>query len=231
MLHHVSDRKSFQSLEPYSISNNSFLRLLDSIQSQNIQTLTFFDLLKHKPSRKSIIITFDDCSRELLTFAIPELTKRNMKAVFYIPTDYVGLYNQWDVEEGKEKVDLFTEDDIINLSLNPNFEIGSHSVSHRKLSKLSTVEVLKELKDSKDFLERLIQKKVISFAYPFGELPKNNDQFLQKTGYFFGCGIYVKNPGKYALRRFIYHNEDSKVSTWLKLSCLYKVMRMIRDKF
>ncbi len=230
MLHHVSDQSCFHTLEPYAIGNQSFVKLLDYIQFNNYRTLTFRDLINNKSIKKSVVITFDDCSRELLNFAIPELMKRNMKAVFFIPTNFIDACNQWDVQEGRDKVDLFTKQDIIDVSLNPNFEIGSHSKSHTKLSQLAQDEVLKELKESKALLERLINKEIISFAHPFGDLPAKNTYLLEKAGYYFGCGIYVKKSNNYSLRRFIYHNGDNKFTLFLKLSRSYQLYRFFRDK-
>ncbi len=231
MLHHVSDLRAFKSLEPYSITNKKFLALLDFIESNNFKTLTFFDLNQRTTEKKVIILTFDDCSKELLSFAIPELIKRNMKAVFFIPTDFIGSYNKWDVEEGKGKVDFFTYDDVVNLSCNSNFEIGSHSQSHRKLNQLPNEAILLELKESKLYLEQLIKKNVISFAHPFGEFPLENDNLLEQAGYNYGCGIYVKNSSNFALRRFIYHNGDNILTLKIKCSFFYRFYRLIRDKF
>lgn len=49
---------------------------------------------------KNIIITFDDCPGPCGDFTIPELQKRNMKAVFYIPTAHIGGYYKWNVIDG-----------------------------------------------------------------------------------------------------------------------------------
>ena len=48
------------------------------------------------------------------------------------------------------------------------FEIGSHGVSHKLLSRLNKLEQKKELLNSKLFLEDLLKKKVESFCYPYG---------------------------------------------------------------
>jgi peptidoglycan/xylan/chitin deacetylase (PgdA/CDA1 family) len=231
MLHHVSDLHDFVSLEPYSISNKKFLELLDYIDTHRIQTLNFKDLRNSKINKKSIILTFDDCSKELFNFAIPELEKRNMKAVFYIPTSFIGFFNQWDVIQGKAKIDLFSDDEIVELSSNPNFEVGSHSVSHRKLSELSSEEVLLEMNESREYLEKLTRTEVVSFAYPFGVIPMHYEELLHRANYSFACAIYTKNFNKFALRRFIYHNGDNKWTLHLKFSWFYRIYRSVRDKF
>ena len=47
--------------------------------------------------------------------------------------------------------------------------IGSHSESHTLLSKLSYKKQFSELKNSKVFLEKIINKKVDTFCYPYGK--------------------------------------------------------------
>lgn len=230
MLHHVSDLPEFISLKPYSISRSKFSELLDYIEENNFITRNFYDIKNQKRSLKDVVITFDDCSRELLNFAIPELIKRDMKAVFYIPTGYINSFNEWDVKEGKDQVDFFNEEEIIEISKHSNFEIGSHSVSHRKLTQLNDKEILQELIHSKNEIERIIKKDVISFAHPFGEIPLGNKKLLEKAGYLFACGIYVKRQNNFALRRFIFHNGDNVVSLGRKLSFFYICYRYLFDK-
>ena len=231
MLHHVSDLPKFNSLEPYAISNSKFSELLDYIEENNFRTRNFYDIKNQKRSHKDVVITFDDCSSELLNFAIPELIKRNMKAVFYIPTGYINSFNEWDVMEGKDRVDFFSEQEIIEISKYSNFEIGSHSVTHRKLNQLNDNDVLNELIQSKKELKRITKKEVISFAHPFGEIPLGNKKLLEKAGYLFACGIYVKKQNNFALRRFIFHNGDNTQSLKKKLSVNYQIFRAIRDRF
>jgi peptidoglycan/xylan/chitin deacetylase (PgdA/CDA1 family) len=231
MLHHVSDLPEFKSLEPYSISNSKFSELLDYIEQNNFTTKNFHDIKNGKRTSKDVVITFDDCSSALFDFAIPELLVRNMKAVFYIPSDHISGYNVWDVTEGKNKVSFFTEDNLQELSGYSNFEIGSHSKTHRKLTQLNSEEFFQELLGSKQALEKITQNEVISFAYPFGEIPESNWELLTKAGYSFACGIYVKKQSDLQLRRFIYHNTDNSTTLKLKLSWKYQFYRFFRDKF
>jgi peptidoglycan/xylan/chitin deacetylase (PgdA/CDA1 family) len=111
-----------------------FLRLLNYLEQNGYQTLTFEDLhdSPRMKSGKRIILTFDDCPKHLFDFAIPELLSRKMKASFYMPTAYLGKYNAWDVEEGRAKVELMDENDLLELS-RLGMEIGSHSHHHVKL--------------------------------------------------------------------------------------------------
>jgi peptidoglycan/xylan/chitin deacetylase (PgdA/CDA1 family) len=64
--------------------------------------------------------------------------------------------------------------------------IGSHSQSHTLLSRLSYREQLKELKNSKIFLEKIINKNIDTFCYPYGgKISYNNNtlKILKKLNY------------------------------------------------
>ena len=64
--------------------------------------------------------------------------------------------------------------------------IGSHSQSHTLLSRLSYREQLKELKNSKIFLEKIINKNIDTFCYPYGgKISYNNNtlKILKKLKY------------------------------------------------
>lgn len=229
MLHHVGNGEVFQSLEPYSITISKFIELLDVIEQENLETITF-KTYKCFNFKKKVIITFDDCSRELLENAVPELLKRNMKAVFYIPTNFIGGKNEWDMAEGKKEVSFFTEDDIKYLSSFDNFEIGSHSHLHKRMDFLTEEDIRLEFSLSKKILEQITQKSVISFSYPFGRFSKETKQILKKMNYRYGLGIYTSLESNWNLRRFIYHNNDSKNSFKKKTSISYALYRMLRDK-
>ena len=57
--------------------------------------------------------------------------------------------------------------------------IGSHTESHTLLTRLSYREQLKELKNSKIFLEKIINKNIDTFCYPYGGKTSYNDNALK----------------------------------------------------
>ena len=57
--------------------------------------------------------------------------------------------------------------------------IGSHGESHTLLSRLSYKKQFKELNSSKIFLEKIINKKVDIFCYPYGRKMSYNSNTLK----------------------------------------------------
>lgn len=232
MLHHVSDDPSHASLKPYSISHDSFLRLLDYLQQHQFATIGFEELQHKKRNawfKKQVILTFDDCPKHLWDFAIPELLKRNMKAVFYMPTAHLGELNNWDIQEGRKAVHLMDESDLRNL-VAIGMEVGSHAHQHVRMNALSFEEVELSLIQSKKTLENITGKEVISMAYPFGEVPLNFEKVIYQAGYQYALSIFYPRSHLYALRRIIYHDGDNIKTIRFKVSILYKIYRSILDR-
>ena len=173
-------------------------------------------------------MTFDDCSKSLFDFAIPELIKRDLSAVFYIPTSHIGSYNSWDMEIGKKQIEIMSESDLKEL-IKLKMEVGSHAHHHINLKNLDRTEVEKEVTISKKIIENITGTKVISFAYPFGIVPERYKQILTVADYLYASAIYHPFQNNLALRRFIYHNGDTKKTLSLKFSRLYHWYRSFRD--
>jgi peptidoglycan/xylan/chitin deacetylase (PgdA/CDA1 family) len=58
--------------------------------------------------------------------------------------------------------------EVVQLADGPLVEVGSHTVTHPVLSKLSTASQWEEIQTTKAFLEKLMGCPITSFAYPFG---------------------------------------------------------------
>lgn len=231
MLHHVGDTSGYESLKPYAISRHSFLHLLDYLESKKIETTTFAALEQHQTRyRKQVILSFDDCSKSLLDFAVPELLRRKMKAAFYMPSAHLGLYNSWDVEEGRDRLELMDASDLLYLQ-SLGMEIGGHSHHHCHLDRISTEKVQEEISTCKNTLEQILQNPILSFAYPYGAVPVNYQKILRDSGFQVGLGIYVPYQSALCLRRFIYHDGDTHFTLGLKLSNAYRLYRSWSDRF
>ena len=229
MLHYVSDNPAYNDLKPWNINTASYIRLLDYLEQYGYNTIGFEDLSNKMTGNKNIIITFDDCPRHLWGFAIPELQKRNMKAVFYIPTAHIGGYNEWNVIDGKPRIELMDEDDIARL-IEAGMEVGSHAHNHIMLEENDDAEVLRQLTLSKSILESIIKKPVLSMAYPYGSLPRGYRSMAETVGYMYCLGVYVPWQSGYSIRRWIFDDTDTTKSIQWKMSGMYNWYRAWQDK-
>ena len=74
--------------------------------------------------------------------------------------------------------------------------IGSHSESHTLLSRLSYEKQFKEIKNSKTFLEKIINKNIDTFCYPYGgKISYNNNtlKILKKLKFKLAYSVDYRN--------------------------------------
>lgn len=143
---------------------------LNYINDRGYTTITIkelYDYLQNNQSipEKSIVITFDDGYMNNYTEAFPILKKLNMKAtIFCVGNSLDGSY--------------YLSEDAIKEMSDYGIDIESHTINHLHLDTLSYDDQLEELKRSKEILENITGKEVLSVAYPFGDY---NDDTLKAT--------------------------------------------------
>ncbi|MBQ9021164.1 MAG: polysaccharide deacetylase family protein [Eggerthellaceae bacterium] len=101
----------------------------------------------------------------------------------------MGLLREWSGTEGRQprrQFRMLNQEELKELSQSPLVTIGSHTVNHPSIGRLSISDQLYELAESKDLLERLTGSSVTQFAYPFGGLSDYSEEtmdLLQRLGY------------------------------------------------
>lgn len=117
-----------------------------------------------------VALTFDDGYEDVYTTAWPILKRHGATATVYIITGRVGTsgYLTWE--------------QIVQLQ-SEGVQIGSHSVSHPDLSKLSPEQQRGELLESKRELERRLGATVTSFCYPSGRYSQITVALAEEVGY------------------------------------------------
>ncbi|BCZ46864.1 deacetylase [Clostridium gelidum] len=164
-----------------TMSKEKFREQLKIIKDSGYITLTMAELndylFKDKSMpEKSVVISFDDGYRDNYNNAFPILKEFNMNATIFVISSYLNRDSYLTAEEIKEMSDY-------------GIDIESHTVSHVKLSTLSYKDQLKELKNSKDTIENITGKPVISIAYPEGKFNKDTKKATLEAGYSMGFTI------------------------------------------
>jgi len=211
-----------------------FERDLQLLATEGFQTITFQEYasgitLPEKP----LLITFDDAYDSVYDHAFPQMTEYGFKAVVFVPTDYIGQTNNWDVQFGGRVYGHLDESRLKEL-YSKGFELGSHGISHRLFRNMETDELRRELRESKSTLERITGTPVRSISYPFG---RYNNTILKNTaeaGYQFGVGaVRFGQSGcrdqNLCIRRFNIYRHDSDKTFLTKASLAYESMVGIRD--
>lgn len=112
-----------------------------------------------------VAITFDDGYRDNVLHAAPVLAELGLPATFFL---VAGRLGGWlDHDAGRSGAELMTWDEAAQLRDMGAFELGCHTLGHRRLSTLTETEQRDEICTSHEMLERRLGA-VTSFAYPFG---------------------------------------------------------------
>ncbi len=82
-----------------------------------------------------------------------------------------------------EKWQLMSDKDILTCSQSEFIEIGAHGYFHNNIGTLTNSESRKELKDVKEYLENLTQKKINSIGYPDGSYNRTTLDIAEELGY------------------------------------------------
>ncbi len=121
-----------------------------------------------------------------------------------------------------DEVSMLTEDQLRAMA-EAGITIGCHTRTHPVLTTLDRGDVMRELRDSKGFLEQVLNRPISFFAYPFGahgDFNSNIELLVEQSGYRAACsaieGVNLPGANRFALRRL--HVQDDPASIFaLKL--------------
>ncbi len=130
-------------------------------------------------------ISFDDAYESVWENAVPELQRLAIPFTVFVPTGSLGRRPSWIHSDRhpfwQERV--MTPERIRELATLPLVTLGSHTVSHPRLSQLLPAEAARELKDSKHALEDLTGRPVELFSFPHGDWTPQLVDLAQAAGY------------------------------------------------
>lgn len=145
-------------------------------------------------SKGDVCLTFDDATFDFYHFIFPLLQKWKLKAVLAVPVSFILDATSLAPEKRLTILQNLPKD--LPLSPSPAFctfdelremhhsklvHIASHSMSHLPLN-ASTIDPLRELKESKKILESKLGCTISTFVYPYGIF--TNDIHNMATNYY-----------------------------------------------
>lgn len=156
---------------PTSIAPSVFADQMQTIADAGVPVISLDDLVAARAGRKtlaprSVIITFDDGFVDFRDAAWPVLERLGFTSIVYLPTAQMGRSENW-VGATEPLRPLMSWQDIRHLA-SKGVMFGSHTVTHPDLNGLSPDELAAELTKSRNDMLRLLDKKPVHFAPPYG---------------------------------------------------------------
>lgn len=189
------------------------------------------DFINCESNNKGIVLTFDDAFKCHRKIADSLLAPRDIKALFFVPTEFIGLTGSDAFEFTKHKFfpnsspknlekgsyDAMDWDDLQSL-VKLGHTIGAHTRSHPVLSSISETQLYSEISEPANFLEEKLNIEISHFAYPFGSIESVNTlAFIEAKKRFKWAYSNIRGMSKDSpCRHFIYRqNILPKSPIWL----------------
>ncbi len=193
LYHSISESKDFFTVSPEVFEKQ--MRYIKRCQKV-ISLDAVLNYIKGAPiQNNSVAITFDDGYQDFVKIALPILVRLSIPATVFV----LGKDDEVDRFELGNTEQLLTVNDVQQLK-NPFVTIGSHGVSHRKLTRLPSFEVTKEVHDSKNHIKEMYGISPVYFAYPKGSWNDEVAVIIENAGYEAAFSVIetaVQKDGRY----------------------------------
>ena len=186
----------------------------------------------------AVSVTVDDGYDDFYTNAFPILSDLGIPATVFLPVGLIGSNALQNSIHDLPQQGFLSWREVREMS-RYGIEFGSHSVSHRSLTKLSRQAVAFELEHSKAELEQRLGKPVRGLAYPYGTYRHTSTMIecqAAEAGYKWAVtsigGVNNVGSNRFALRRTIVDSDIGvtgfKRALWGSLDAWVAVQKLGR---
>lgn len=209
--------------------------------SQHVEVLSLTNLLQATPKDGiRVALSFDDGYACLYTEVVPVLAKYNMPAIVYINPNWISEVGR-DRKQADSALGHYADEAFLSWSevkqlLIQGWEIGSHGADHIDLTRCDSTTVRQQLGQSKDVIERQLNRSCPHFAYTWGRHSKRVRQAVKQSQYVYAVAGHHKALSKrdnhFALPRMniekMYSMQDFSDIIWGRWDYLQYIQRLKR---
>jgi peptidoglycan/xylan/chitin deacetylase (PgdA/CDA1 family) len=197
-----------------------FARQLDSVLGWT-KTLAITSNVKLLPGVRHSAITFDDAFENFIDVAFPELQKRNLCSIMFVIPEALGkTFGPADCSER-----VMSQQQLLNLP-EALVTIGSHTLTHPMLTRIEEARAREEIVNSRSKLERILNRQISLFSFPFGDFNGQLVEICREAGYEY---VFTTLPGwafskndEFAISRVRVDPTDWPLEFRLKLAGAYR---------
>ncbi|HVY15495.1 MAG TPA: polysaccharide deacetylase family protein [Rhodopila sp.] len=247
LMYHRIASDSPPDLAPYTLDPARFEQQLQYLQRHGYSTAKTDDIWHFNCASnatmpgKFVALTFDDGYQDFADVAWPLLKRYGFTATVYLPIDHVGRHADWDRNYGAPAplMDWAT----IRALAKDGVSFGSHGCSHRSLPSLAPADLARELRQSREVMNRELGAHPKGFCFPYTDFDPAVMDAVKGAAYEYAvAGIVPGNLAAtpYALPRIEVRNDDDLDRFIAKLppprpssqerQAEYRRMRAIRDR-
>jgi peptidoglycan/xylan/chitin deacetylase (PgdA/CDA1 family) len=149
------------------VSPERFVKQLDLLAGAGARFTTVAEiaqLLREGSASGLVAISFDDGYQDNHDVVLPILEQRNLTATVFVTMGLIGRPSPWLTE--RSGVRMMTAQELRRMA-DAGIELGAHTLSHPDLTTVDRAQCQAEVEGSKAQLEALIEREVVTFAYPY----------------------------------------------------------------
>ena len=185
-----------------------FERQMSYLKRSGFRFVTASEIARHyaregRFADRTLCLTFDDGWKDNYTYAYPILKRLAIPATIFLVPTCIGQTSTKVTAAGEAAREHMSADDVQEMSA-AGIEFGSHGMNHKLLDRTPDDEVAFEVRESKKYLEELLQKECGVFAYPAGYHSSVAREAVERAGYIAGfTTVYGSShePDIFALNR------------------------------
>lgn len=220
--HHVGSRPRGVRLKGLYVSAKLFAQQMAELKKEGFGTDGFGTILCQEFPPKRVFLTFDDGFSDVFENALPVLQQHGFGSIQFLVADLLGKGSEWQKSSGEVPGRLMDKGQIKDW-LAGGQEIGSHTLSHPRLTQVSPSLAREEICGSKKKLEDFFGRPVEHFCYPYGDWNQEIRDMVQHAGYKSACitkfGINKAEADPFALKRITVRYPSRKLKNlgkWLR---------------
>jgi len=142
--------------------------------------------------KESVCITFDDGYADNLHRGKPLLEKFDVPATVFVTSGQIGSGREfpWDGDSPMRPTHaVLSLDELMLLARSDLIEIGGHTAGHPSLPSLPEEDQRQEIVSGKRWLEEVLDRSIVSFAYPFGHHDARTVSLVREAGFRQACTV------------------------------------------
>jgi peptidoglycan/xylan/chitin deacetylase (PgdA/CDA1 family) len=168
--HGVSDVVS----SPQTVTHAALRRQVAKLLDRGYVGTTFNRAVLEPSTSPRLAVTFDDGERNVLEHAFAVLSELGVPGTVFVPVGPVGGPG------------MLGWDELARLA-DAGWEVGSHSLSHARLTHVDDDALDHELRSSREAIEKRLDRPCRSIAYPYGASDDRVHAAAARAGYTAGC--------------------------------------------
>ena len=186
MYHKIASRPSRVRLKGLYVTPANFIRQLTELKENGFVSCGLAEACQDGATAPRVALTFDDGFRNVVQNAMEPLNRGRWRALQFLVPSCLGHLNQWDLRDG-EVAEALMDAAQVRDWLGAGHAIGSHSLTHARLTRLTQRDAREEIFASKKKLEDTFGVAVEHFCYPYGDWNEAVRELVMEAGYRTAC--------------------------------------------